>query len=294
MDDDVILPGVAIIIFLLAVGVVGLIIVNPIVIVGAGERGVLLEWGAVQEVIYNEGFHWKIPIYQKVVKMDVKTQRMEGQASAASKDLQDVATTVVLNYHLDAAKTQRIYQTLRKDYEVRIIDPSIQEVVKAVTAQYNAEELITQRPLVKNDIRERLTEKLVSYHVVVEDISITNFQFSEAFSGAIEAKQVAEQNALRAERVIKEKEALAQQQIAVAEGDRQSRILRAQGEAEEILLHARARAEALRLQKQEITPELNKFKAIEKWDGTMPMYVGSGIVPFIELDTAQTTAAAEE
>ncbi len=258
---------------------------SPVAFVKAGERGVLLEWGAVSDVVLNEGIHFKIPLYQEVEMMDVRTQKLDSEAISASADLQDVHTTVVVNYHLDPLSVNTVYQTLRKDYESKIILPAIQEAVKASTARFNAEELITKRPVVKEDIKEVLTTKLITYNIIVEDISITNFQFSPAFAQAIENKQVAEQEALKAQRVIVQREAEAKQAIAQAEGEKQAKILRAEGNAQEILLVAEARAEELRLQRQEITPELNKFNAIKKWDGVMPTYIGGGIVPFIELDT---------
>lgn len=267
--------GLGILVLVAVVLVLG-VILHPWAIIGAGERGVLLEWGAVQPGTYDEGWHWKIPIMQEYIKMDVKTQKLEQGASSASKDLQDVTTTVVVNYHLQPDKVDIIYQTLRRDYESRVIIPAIQESVKAVTARFNAEELITERPTVKRQIKEILAEKLLEYNIILEDISITNFQFSEAYTRAIEDKQVAEQKALEAQRILERKKIEAEQMVVMAEAQKKATILEAEG-----------RAKALELQKGEITPELNKFKAIEKWDGRMPMYVGSGIIPFIELDTTK-------
>lgn len=258
-------------------GLLLLLIFNPFVIVGAGERGVVMNFGAVQDIVLDEGLHSRIPIYQQIVKMDVRTQKIEAVATAASKDLQNVHTTVVLNYHVAPVSAWSVYQRLREDYADRIIAPAIQEAVKATTAQYNAEELITERPIVKDAIKVALAQRLLAYGLVVDEISITNFEFSESYSRAIEEKQVAEQQALQAKRVLEKKRVEAEQIVVTAEAQKKATILDAEG-----------RAEALRLQKQEITAELNKYKAIEKWDGKMPMYVGSGILPFIDVDTRKS------
>ena len=143
------------------------IALHPWAIIGAGEKGVLLEWGAVQPGSYQEGWHWKIPVMQEYIKMDVKTQKIEQSSRSASKDLQDVSTTVVVNYHLQTDKVDTTYQTLRKDYESRVILPAIQESVKAVTARFNAEQLITERPTVKAQMQEILSEKLTKYNGLV-------------------------------------------------------------------------------------------------------------------------------
>ena len=174
----------------------GLIIANPFVMVGPGERGVVLVWGKVQDQIFDEGLHIVTPIATVVRIVDVKTQKEEVDASAASKDLQTVSARVALNYHLDPLKVNVLWQEIGKDYNARVIDPSVQEAIKAVTAIYSAEELITKRTEVREHIKTALKERLEKHHILVDEFSIVNFEFSASFNQAIEAKVTAEQQAL--------------------------------------------------------------------------------------------------
>lgn len=244
-----------------------IMIINPLVIIGAGERGVMLNFGAVQENVLAEGLHFRIPIMQKVVKMDVKVHKSQVDAESVSKDLQDTHSTIAVNYHILPEKASWIYQNIGIGYKDRIIDPTVQEVVKAITAKYTAVELITQREKVRSEIKDLLKQRLVVYNVVIDDFSIINFKFSQQFTQAIELKQTAEQLALKAQRDLE----------------------RIKIEAEQKIASAKAEAESLRLQKENITPLLVKLrqieatiKAIEKWDGKLPKVTG-GSVPFIDV-----------
>ncbi len=244
-----------------------ILMLNPFVIVGAGERGVVLRFGAVQKEVFNEGLHLRIPMVEKIVKIDVRVQKSQVDAESVSKDLQDTHSIIAINYHTIPDKASWIYQNLGIQYKERIIDPAVQEVVKAVTAKYTAVELITQREKVRSEIKELLRQRLVGYNIAVDDFSIINFKFSPQFTQAIESKQTAEQFALKAQRDLE----------------------RIKIEAEQKVAQATAEAEALRLQKSNITPDLIKLrqieasmKAIEKWDGHLPQ-VTSGAVPFIDV-----------
>lgn len=244
-----------------------IIFLNPFVVIGAGERGVVLNFGAVSPNVLDEGLHVRVPIMQRVIKMDVKVQKSQTDAEAASKDLQETFSTIALNFHILPEKVNVIYQKLGADFKERIIDPAVQEVVKAVTAKYTAVEVITQREKVRSEIREMLRQRLLTYNIIVDDFSIVNFKFSNQFSQAIEAKQTAEQLAFKAQRDLE----------------------RIKIEAEQKVTQATAEAEALRLQKENVTPGLVKLrqieaslKAIEKWDGRLPK-VTSGAVPFIDV-----------
>ncbi|MHB8882894.1 MAG: prohibitin family protein [Thermodesulfovibrionales bacterium] len=254
-------------IMILIAGLFLVFIMNPFVIVGAGERGVVLNFGAVQPLVLNEGIHFRVPIMQKVIKVDVKVHKSETGAEAASKDLQDIRSTIAVNYHILADKANWVYQNLGVSFKERIIDPAVQEVVKAITAKYNAVELITQREKVRDEIKALLKTRLLQYNIIVDDFSIVNFKFSQQFEQAIESKQTAEQFALKAQRDLE----------------------RIKIEAEQKVASARAEAESLRLQKENVTPQLIKLrqieasiKAIEKWDGHLPK-INSGAVPFIDM-----------
>ncbi|HDQ04367.1 MAG TPA: prohibitin family protein [Deltaproteobacteria bacterium] len=241
---------------------------KPWVQVGPGQRGVVLYFGAVQESVLAEGLHFRIPIMQEVVLMDVKVQKVVTDTVAASADLQDVTSSIALNYHLVPDKANIVYQTIGVYYKERIIDPAILEVVKAVSATYTAEALITKRPQVSEAMRVSLMERLKEYNIAVDAFSIVAFSFSKVFAEAIEAKQTAEQLALKARRDLE----------------------RVKIEAEQKVTAARAEAESLRLQRANISPDLIELrrieanlKAIEKWDGIMPQVVGTGGVPLIGL-----------
>ena len=192
-----------------AIGIVILIIIGVVAfasvkIVDAGHRGVLLHWNAVDltQPPLEEGLHFVVPFQDDVVNIEVRTLKYANDARSASRDLQTVETTVTVNYHPDRESVHRLYKNLGLDYEDRVIQPAIEETVKQVTARYNAEELITKRPLVKDDIESSIRERLDQFDIVTEVISITDFEFSPLFAQAIEAKVEAEQNALKAENSI--------------------------------------------------------------------------------------------
>lgn len=244
---------------------------KPWVQIGAGERGVVQNFGAVQENVLNEGIHFKIPIVQTVILMDVKIQKAMTDAASSSSDLQDVDLSVALNYHIIPDKANLVYQTIGVEFKERIIDPAIQEVMKAVSARYTAEELITKRPAVSTEMQQALTSRLLASNISVDAFSIISFSFSQTFTDAIEAKQTAEQNALKAKRDLD----------------------RIKVEAEQTIAAATAEAEALRLQKMNISPDLIELrkieanlKAIEKWNGILPEVTGAGAIPFIGVGDA--------
>ncbi len=243
-----------------------LMFAKPWVTVGPGQRGVVMNFGAVQPGVLDEGLHLRIPIMQEVVMLDVKVQKAVTDTVAASADLQDVTSTVALNYHLVPDKANVVYQAIGSSFKERIIDPAILEVVKAVTARYSAEELITKRPQVSEAMRLALTERLKEYNIAVDAFSIVAFSFSKVFAEAIEAKQTAEQLALKARRDLE----------------------RIKIEADQKITAAKAEAESLRLQRANISADLIELrrieanlKAIEKWNGILPQVTGGGGVPLI-------------
>ncbi|PIQ94392.1 MAG: HflC protein [Nitrospirae bacterium CG11_big_fil_rev_8_21_14_0_20_41_14] len=245
---------------------------HPWVQIGAGERGIVLNFGAVQKDVFGEGLHFRIPIMQKIVRVDVKVQKAVTDAVSGSADLQDVTSSVALNYHIIPDKANVVYQTLGVEFKERIIDPAIQEVMKAVSAKYTAEELITKRAAVSEAMRGNLAERLLAYNIAVDAFSIVSFSFSKVFAEAIEAKQTAEQLALKAKRDLD----------------------RIRIEAEQKITAAKAEAESLRLQRANISPDLIELrkieanlKAIDKWNGILPQVTGGGAVPFIGVGEIQ-------
>lgn len=248
----------------IAIGLAALIIIlGTFGTVGAGERGVLLQFGAVQDKVFDEGLYLKITFIQKVVKMDVKIQKDEVPASASSKDLQVVTSKIALNYHLDPGTVNKVWQEVGKNYNTRIIAPSIQEGVKAVTAKFTAEELITKREEVKEQIKANLTNRLFERSIIVDEFNIIDFEFSPAFNEAIEAKVKAEQLKLKADRDLE----------------------RIKIEKEQIIAAAQGKAEAIRIEAQALkqNPQVVELRWIEKWNGEVPTYWGEAS-PFIGIN----------
>lgn len=234
-------------------------------VVGAGERGIVFSnFNGLHNTIYDEGMHFKLPLFEQAVKMNIRVQKQEENATGASKDLQDAKTTVAVNYQVDPTTLVEMYRKIGAssnagDYmQSEIMNPIIQESVKAVTAEYTADELITKRPLVKAEIDDHIKQRLAPYHIEVLDVSITNFQFSELFSAAIESKVTAEQNALKEENNLKVVKFQADQKIEQARGD----------------------AESIKIVNEQLTqsPTYIQYYLLQKWDGHMPQALGSNTI----------------
>lgn len=247
--------------------VVGLIMLFnlPLSIINAGSRGVVLQLGKVVRIM-DEGINFKTPFIEQVVSIDVKTQKHESKANSASSDLQTVNATVAVNYSLNPTLVGDIYKTIGKDFEKVVIDPAIQEAIKASTARFTAEELITKREAVRDIMEQHITDRLAKRGFIVEAVNIVNFEFSESFDKAIEAKVVAEQNALASKNKLEQSKYEAEQRVAQAKGE----------------------AEAIRIQSEAIQSQGGanyvQMKAIDKWDGKLPVQmIPNATVPFIEL-----------
>jgi regulator of protease activity HflC (stomatin/prohibitin superfamily) len=259
--------GIAVIIIIIAliVGTLAIVQVPP------GTRGVLITLGKVEDKILGEGLGFKNPITQSVVFMDVQIQKAESTESTATEDLQEVSTTVAVNYRLDPNKVNEIYQTLRKDYVDRVIKPNIEETLKATTAVYRAEELVTKRAEVKATFDDILEERLRVFGIEVVSVSLTDFQFSTSFSAAIESKVIAEQQALQAKNTLEQIRYEAQQQIIQAEAEKNATIARALGEAQAKIIEANAQAEAIQLITIQMTEEYALYLRLTQWDGKLPI-----------------------
>jgi len=238
-----------------------ILIFSSFEVINPGERGIRVTLGQVSGEILTEGLYLKIPLVQSIVRYDVKTQKAEYASNSASKDLQSVQSVVALNYNPEPTSVGKLYADIGINYEFKIIKPALEEAVKSATAQFTAEELITKRSQVKDIITKVVKERLAKSYIDVDEISIVDFSFSPEFDKAIELKQTAEQDALRAKWDLERVKIQAQQKIETA----------------------KAEAESLRLQKQELTPELVKLRAIEKWNGVLPQVTG-GATPLVSLD----------
>jgi prohibitin 2 len=292
--------------------IVGIIIISVIAIssvriVDAGNRGILLHFGAVDtNTALDEGLHFVVPFRDNVIQMEVRTQKIVESATSASKDLQDVSTQVALNYHINPDKAQVVYRQLGYDYANRIIVPAIQESVKQVTARFNAEELITNRETVKNQIEEQVRARLAPYNVIVDALSITEFAFSQQFTSAVEAKVEAQQRALQAQNELRRIQIEAQQNEAQAIGEQKANIARAEGIKQSNVLQAEGEAQAITTIDKQLrnNPTYLDWLKATKWDGKLPLVTGGagnggqGVTPFIEIPTGaeadeqQSTQAA--
>jgi prohibitin 2 len=252
-----------------AVLVLGLIAANSFATVEYGHVGLYKTFGKLNNNMLTPGIHLKIPFFQSVLQVNTQVTKAETDTTASSKDLQPVSTHVAVNYSVSKDSAYNLMNNIGGNFDAVIINPAIQEIVKEVTAKYPAEDLITRRDAVAGEISGLLTARLAKYDLVVNDINIVNFKFSEAFNQSIEAKQVAQQQALKAENDLRRVEIEAKQKIA----------------------QAQAEAESLRLKKQEVTPELVQLKqievqekALEKWNGVLPSVTG-GATPFVDIDS---------
>jgi regulator of protease activity HflC (stomatin/prohibitin superfamily) len=229
-----------------------------------GEGVVFARFGDVDMKCYPAGFYLYNPFTTSVYHVDVKVQKIDVKADASSRDLQTVTTTIVVNFSIDANKCHELIKNVGIGFAQQIILPAVEEVTKASTALFPVEKVIQERPKLKKEIEDGLKVRLSPYWITVQAVSITNITFSRDFSHAIEQKQVEEQNVQRAEFVRQQAEKEGQRQLALAEGQ--------------------AKANRLLQESLKSSPEVLQMKALDKWDGKLPQYMGSGSVPFIRLE----------
>ena len=230
-----------------------ILLFSSVTTIKSGEVGIRVRFGKVVNRQTSEGINFKMPIIEKIEKMNVRVQKVEVQTASSSKDLQEVEMSLAVNYQIDKDKARDLYKTVGTGYDEVILEPAIQESIKAVTSKYTAEELITNRSEVSEKCQEELNKKVSKYGLKVNDFNITNFNFSEEFNKAIEEKQVAEQKVLTAKQEL-EKERI---------------------EAEKKIVKAEAEKQANELKQQSLTDNIIKEKFIEKWNGELPKVSGS-------------------
>jgi regulator of protease activity HflC (stomatin/prohibitin superfamily) len=254
---------------------IGLFFLRPFAIVNAGERGVVMRFGKVQDTVFDEGLHFILPIVNSVQNLTVRVQKNDVEAEASSKDLQDVRANIAVNWHIDPEKVNQVFQRIGDQEQIvlRILNPAVSEVVKAATAKKTAEQIITMRTELKQEIDTDLRDRLKNYGLMVDDVSLVDISFSEEFAKAIESKQIAEQEAKQADFV----------------------ALKAAKEAQAQINRAKGQAESQRLQKLTLTKELLQQQAIEKWDGKFPMVMGgNGSLPLINLNPNNFTSESKK
>jgi regulator of protease activity HflC (stomatin/prohibitin superfamily) len=261
--------NLGIIIVLLIILIIGW---GTFVIIPAGHRGVILFWGSVEKRIMGEGLNFKVPIAESVIKVDVKVQPHPfKQIDASSKEYQMVNMTGMMNFHIDPAYVNDLYQKVGLDFADKVIDPAFNDFVKEVVPTYPIGEILPKREEIRKRAMTKLGDNLSRYHIIVDDIYFANIRFSTGYEGAVEAKQVAQQQVETQKQVLAQREIEAQQKVATAKG-----------EAESILVVAQGQAKANDALSRSISPILVQYKGVEKWNGILPQ-VSGGAVPFVDL-----------
>lgn len=231
-------------------------IISSFTTVQSGEVGLKVRFGKITDTSISEGINFKIPYIEKIIKVNIKVQKAELAVEGSTKDLQIVNTGVAVNYRIDVDKVTSLYKTVGNNYETVVLIPAVKESIKSAIAQYNAEEITTNRTAVSISCLEAIQSKVEKYGIIIEDFNLTDFSFSEEYTKAIEEKQVAEQN------------------LEKAKLEAEAKVAQAQGEAD-----------ANALLQQTLTDAVLKEKFIEKWDGNLPdTYAGNDIMGMFNLN----------
>ena len=242
---------------------------GSVVVVEAGQTGVVLTFGKVSPIVLQEGIHLKVPFAQRVITINNRIVKTEVTTEAFSKDLQTVSTVIAVNYHINKSASAEIYKQIGLGYDDVLVVPAINEVLKAVTANYTAQQLVSSRGEVSILLDENLNKKLNEYGVLVDDLNIINWDFTEEYISAIEAKQVAEQNLIKTRT---EQE----QALVIANTEAQKQVIAAQAEANKIKLLADATAESNHTIAESLSDLLLRYETLQKWDGQLPKVTGGG------------------
>ena len=257
---------------------------SSFVVIPAGHTGVALTFGKVEDVVLQEGLHFKVPFVQKIVVVDNRIVKLDVNTEAFSKDLQTITTVVAVNYHVGKENSQTVYKNVGLNFEEVLITPAVNEVLKAVTAKYTAVELVSSRAEVSMLLDDGLNEKLNNYGIFINELNIINWDFSEEYINAVEAKQVAEQNLIKTRT---EQE----QALVIANTEAQKRVIAAEAEANEIKVLAQANAESNRIITESISELLIKYQTVSKWDGKLPTVMSGSDNMLIDIPL---TSAAEQ
>jgi regulator of protease activity HflC (stomatin/prohibitin superfamily) len=269
-------------IFILVI-IIFIVVWGTFAIVPAGHRGVVLWWGSVEKRVMGEGLNFKVPFAERVIKVDVKVQPHPfKEIDASSKEYQMVKMTGMMNFHIDPAYVNDLYQKVGLDFADKVIDPAFNDFVKEVVPTYPIGEILPKREEIRKRAMTKLGDNLSRYHIMVDDIYFASIRFSPEYEGAIEAKQVAQQQVETQKQVLAQREIEAQQKVATAKG-----------EAESILVVAQGQAKANDALSRSISPILVQYKGIERWNGALPQ-VSGGAVPFINLGKMGSSSGETE
>src|SRR5512135_2305059 len=270
--------GILILAFIILIVIWGTFVIIP-----AGHRGVCLWWGSVEKRIMGEGLNFIVPIAERVIKVDVKVQPHPfKEIDASSKEYQMVKMTGMMNFHIDPAFVNDLYQKVGLDFADKVIDPAFNDFVKEVVPTYPIGEILPKREEIRKRAMTKLGENLSRYHIIVDDIYFANIRFSTGYEGAVEAKQVAQQQVETQKQVLAQREIEAQQKVATAKG-----------EAESILVVAQGQAKANDVLSRSISPILVQYKGSERWNRILAQVTG-GAVPFIDIGKMSGGSSAGE
>ena len=243
--------------------VVAVLLCNPIVVVGVGERGVKVTLGKVSPISLGEGMHFIMPYVQKIAKMDVKTQKYNTQTHVYTKDIQQARISYVVNYNLQSESAHRMYQQVGLDYVSKVINPVLEGTIKDVIGKWNAQDLVANREEATNEVLIKLQNQLSPQFINVTSFQIVDINYSEVFERAIESKVTAEQDALKAK----------------------NKTVQIQEEARQKVISAEAEAKSMSIRANALTQNkaLVEYEAVQKWNGILPQYMMGNSVPFINL-----------
>ncbi len=255
--------GIAGVVTIIVLFVIAVLLCNPIVVVGVGERGVKVTLGKVSPESLGEGMHFIMPYVQKIAKMDVKTQKYTTQTHVYTKDIQQARISYVVNYNLVADSAFRMYQEVGMDYVSKVINPVLEGTIKDVIGKWNASDLVANREEATSDILVKLHDQLTSRYVNVTSFQIVDINYSEVFERAIESKVTAEQDALKAK----------------------NKTVQIQEEARQKVISAEAEAKSMSIRANALTQNkaLVEYEAVQKWNGILPQYMMGNSVPFVNL-----------
>ena len=246
-----------------------MIVLSCVATVPTGHTGVVTTFGRVEDYTLDAGVHLVKP-WQQVVKMDNRVQKQTVSLACFSSDIQEVNMAYTINYQIRKADAMTLYSTVGVAYYDTVVSPNIAEAVKVATARYTAEELVGMRDALAEAIERILSEKLEQYNIEVVSTSIEDMDFTDAFTDAVEAKQVAQQNKLKAQTE-------AEQRVIEANAAAEVKKVQADAEAYEVLARAEAEAEANRKISESLTRDLIDYNYAQSWNGSLPaIMTGSG------------------
>ena len=248
---------------------------SSFVVIDAGHTGVVLTFGRVSSTVLQEGIHFKVPFAQRIVSIDNRIVKLEVSTEAFSRDLQTISSVVAVNYHINKDMSYSLYKQVGLGFEDVLVTPAVNEVLKAVTAKYTAQELVSSRNEVSTMLSDSLNEKLTGYGIYIDDLNIINWDFSEEYISAVEAKQVAEQTLIKTRT---EQE----QALVVANTEAEKRVIAAEAKAKEIRTLADAQAESNRVLAESLSDLLIRYETLQKWNGELPKVTG-GSTPIIDI-----------